>query len=267
MLGGPAAADGRLDSVSQSPCDFIYIFSYGPNLDTDPQTCEIRSLHHRAQVYLRQQCRVAARAAAADHDEVAQLRAEIEELRQALQEQVSGVDRNGIRTQLQEAAEPSEATPSEPQPEQGTRKQRQQRQQQQEATQGEEAQQQQKDQPADRRQRRQQQQQAQSAADLEAGILWPNPVEDPPFWDRPARSSPVAPGLCFSWPCPRNTMRASARPSVILCGRQPDGCQQKGTDCIAGGPPPQAEQDADPLHIVHVTAEMAPIAKVTQSCK
>lgn len=30
----------------------------------------------------------------------------------------------------------------------------------------------------------------------------------------------------------------------------------------AGGDPPAAEQDPDRLHIVHVTAEMAPIAKV-----
>lgn len=36
-------------------------------------------------------------------------------------------------------------------------------------------------------------------------------------------------------------------------------------DATTGGDPPTAQQDPQPLHIVHVTAEMAPIAKVSST--
>ncbi len=54
------------------------------------------------------------------------------------------------------------------------------------------------------------------------GIEWPKPDEQR-FWDRAPRSS-LAP--------------------IVLT------------------PPPPPEQDANPMHIIHITAEMAPIAKV-----
>ena len=62
-------------------------------------------------------------------------------------------------------------------------------------------------------------------AQLEAGIAWASPGESPPFWDRPARSAPL----------------------YLPSGPSND---------VALDQPPV------PLHIVHVTAEMAPAAKV-----
>ena len=61
-------------------------------------------------------------------------------------------------------------------------------------------------------------------SDLLGGITWPSPSEAR-FWDRAPRTSPAP---------------------------------------ISGGTAaaPVQELDADPMHIVHITAEMAPIAKV-----
>ncbi|KAK9846522.1 hypothetical protein WJX81_005900 [Elliptochloris bilobata] len=62
------------------------------------------------------------------------------------------------------------------------------------------------------------------SARLEAGIAWPVPGESPPFWERPARTAPL----------------------------------QRGQRANGVG----AVRDARRLHVVHMTAEMAPIAKV-----
>jgi hypothetical protein len=52
--------------------------------------------------------------------------------------------------------------------------------------------------PADAVQQQQQQQQQQhrqlSTAELQAGIRWPSPSEQPPFWDRPPRDSALTLG-------------------------------------------------------------------------
>ena len=60
---------------------------------------------------------------------------------------------------------------------------------------------------------------------LMEGITWPQPGEDK-FWERAPRSAPAPPLMGSS---------SSAAPPA---------------------------RDADPMHLVHVTAEMAPIAKV-----
>lgn len=65
-----------------------------------------------------------------------------------------------------------------------------------------------------------------SSSSLESGIRWPTPGESPPFWERPAREAPAPP--------------------------------------VAEGAPPSAPPPppARPLSVVHITAEMAPCAKV-----
>jgi starch synthase len=60
---------------------------------------------------------------------------------------------------------------------------------------------------------------------LRDGINWPQPNQVPPFWERDARASPM--------PLAR-TVSSSAQ-----------------------------EKDADTMQIIHITAEMAPIAKVS----
>eukprot|EP00891_Asterochloris_glomerata_P000624 jgi/Astpho2/624/fgenesh1_pm.00013_%23_17_t len=59
----------------------------------------------------------------------------------------------------------------------------------------------------------------------QAGIQWPSPDESPPFWERPARTAPAP-------------LRSGSSQS------------------------PQYTQVQDPLQIFHMTAEMAPLAKV-----
>lgn len=69
---------------------------------------------------------------------------------------------------------------------------------------------------------------AASEYDLESGILWPAPGGEPNFWDRAARATPI-----------------------------PVASQDGAGSSNAGGTAPDKL-----LHVVHVTAEMAPIAKV-----
>ena len=102
----------------------------------------------------------------------------------------------------------------------------------------------------------------QGGSGLEAGIQWPSPDESPPFWERPARTAPAP--LRSGGParllmaCPVLSCWTSAQPLA-----QRDVVLTSFNSATAGSSQsPQYTQVQDPLQIFHMTAEMAPLAKV-----
>lgn len=74
---------------------------------------------------------------------------------------------------------------------------------------------------------------------LENGIDWPSPTDPIPFWERSPRSSPL--------PVPSDSLSELIASSM----------EQE----LAALPPPTSP-NGQPMHVVHITAEMAPVAKV-----
>ena len=116
---------------------------------------------------------------------------------------------------------------------------------------------------------------------LQRGIRWPSPAESPPFWDRPARDAPLllgaVPDLCAA------TEASSAVGSVCstqdayrfidglavshgyACWRRLQTLGDVLSTAHTGSNRMDVPRDPQPLHVVHLTAEMAPIAKASPS--
>ena len=82
------------------------------------------------------------------------------------------------------------------------------------------------------------------ASTRSADIRWPSPSESPPFWQRPPR-------------------RLQAGKQALARDLLKQDLAAVLNVCVAAGPPPGVPQDDAQLSVVHVTAEMAPVAKAS----
>ena len=92
---------------------------------------------------------------------------------------------------------------------------------------------------------------------IESGIRWPDPIAEPAFWERPPRDVPLSNSEAPPFPAgiALSAVHKSSRRTQAMTGM-----------AHAGSTSAPGVRDQRQLHVVHMTAEMAPIAKVLTCC-